>query len=136
LEIDTALSDIEDRRRYARIGVVKAIFIEIMPPKNQRHAPSTIVRCETVDVSVKGLCVLVSEPVEPGRELHIAVPEEGWVENLELTGVSRWLRDAEDSEGYWLGLELHDTDKDNMEKWFQIVNDLQAADVIAGHDRL
>jgi PilZ domain len=116
--------------------VVKAIFIEVMPPKNQRREPSTIIRCETVDVSVKGLCVLVSEPVEPGRDLNIAVPEEGWVENLELTGVSRWIKPAEDSEGHWLGLELQDTDRDSMEKWFQIVNDLQSAEVMAEYDRL
>ena len=85
---------------------------------------------------MKGLCLLVPERVEPGSQLHLAVPEEGWIENLELTGEARWLREAEDGEGYWLGLELEDTHRENMEKWFNIVTDLQGQEAINEFDRL
>lgn len=115
-----------DRRRHARIEVVRAIFIQVVPRGVAGPGESPVIRCETVDVSVQGLRVLVPEPIEPGSRLDIAVPEADWIGNLELVGEARWLQEADSGNGYWLGLELQDTDRENMEKWFKIVNTLRS----------
>ncbi|GEM_PF-2442975 len=120
---DVAL--LRERRRQERYEVVQAIFIEVVHPGNHRESDNEILRCETVDVSKQGLRIFSSEPIEPGTPLNIAVPQEGWIENLELSGESRWVTEAEGREGYWVGLELQDTSRDNMAKWFIIVSKLR-----------
>ncbi|MDZ7783680.1 MAG: PilZ domain-containing protein [Halioglobus sp.] len=119
------MSELTDRRRHARVDLVRAIFIQVVAKDGRQRADDPVIKCETVDVSVQGLRLLVPEPIEPGSRLDIAVPEEGWIENLELVGKARWIQQAATGEGYWLGLELQDTDRENMEKWFRIVNTLR-----------
>jgi len=119
------MSELTDRRRHTRIDLVRAIFIQVVANDGRQRADDAVIKCETVDVSVQGLRLLVPEPIEPGSQLDIAVPEEGWIENLELVGKARWIQKAATGEGYWLGLELQDTDRENMEKWFRIVNTLR-----------
>ena len=54
----------------------------------------------------------------------IAVPMEDWKENLELSGEAVWVRPVEQGDGYWVGLELHDSDWETMKKWFKVVHSL------------
>lgn len=113
-----------DRRRHRRFEVAKAIFIEVVNRKNQRESDNTVFRCETVDVSVSGLRVYVPLLIAQGSRLNIAVPMEGWKENLELVGKAVWVQPVETGEGCWVGLELDDTDRASMEKWFKVVHSL------------
>jgi len=78
-----------------------------------------------VDVSVAGLRIWVAESVPSGSKLNIAVPMDDWKENLELVGKVMWARPAEGQAGYWLGLELGDASREDMEKWFKVVQFLQ-----------
>ena len=114
-----------DRRRFARYDVVQAIYIEVVTPGSRRETENPIIRCETVDISMQGLRVTSPERIEPGTNLNIAVPQDGWVENLELHGVARWLGEADDGKNFWVGLELLDTSRDNMETWFKIVSKMK-----------
>lgn len=111
-----------ERRKHERIGVTQAIYLEILQRGHRRSTSNTVIKCETVDVSVQGLCIYVPNEIAPGTRLNIAVPEDGWVENLELSGEARWIRKARDGVGFWLGLELQDTSQENMEKWFKTVS--------------
>jgi len=115
-------NNVVERRKHERIGVTQAIYLEILQRGHRRSTNNTVIRCETVDVSVQGLCIYVTEEIPPGTRMNIAVPEEGWIENLELTGEARWIRKARDGKGFWLGLELQDTSQQNMEKWFKTVS--------------
>jgi len=56
-----------------------------------------------------------------GSTLNIAVPMDDWKENLELVGEAMWVKEADNKEGYWVGLELEDTSREDMEKWFKVV---------------
>ena len=114
-----------ERRRHNRYAFVEAIFIEVVTPGSRRETENPIIRCETVDISMQGLRITSPERIEPGTDLNIAVPQDGWVENLELLGVARWLGEADDGVNFWVGLELLDTSRDNMEKWFRIVSKMQ-----------
>lgn len=114
-----------ERRQHARVEVVKAIFVEILPKGIGQRGQNPVIKCETVDVSIKGLRILIPEAIPTGSRLLLAVPDEGWVENLELSGEARWLQEADNDQGYWLGLELQDTNRENMEKWYKIVQQLQ-----------
>lgn len=119
------MSELTDRRRHARVDLVRAIFIQVAAKGGRQRTDDRVIKCETVDISVQGLRLLVPEPIEPGSQLDIVVPEEGWIENLELVGEARWIQEAETRDGYWLGLELQDTDHENMKKWFKVVNTLR-----------
>lgn len=110
-----------DRRKHQRIEVVRAIFIEVVRRGNRSESANTIIRCETVDISVGGLKIHVPQPIPHGSRLNIAVPMDDWKENLELVGDAVWVQPADDGNGFWVGLELHDTDRSSMEKWFKVV---------------
>ncbi len=117
--------DFVDRRQHPRVDVVRAIFIEVV---QRGKTDNAILRCETVDISVGGLRVYVPEAIAPGSTLNVAVPLDGWKENLELVGEAKWSRPAEGREGYWVGLELKDTTRENMERWCKAVHQLSPKD--------
>jgi len=111
-----------DRRRHQRIEVVQAIFIEVVARGARSEAENAIFKCETVDISVSGLKVRVPESIAAGSSLNLAVPMDDWKENLELAGRAMWAQPVESGEGYWVGLELKDSSRENMEKWFKVVH--------------
>jgi hypothetical protein len=120
----TVALDYIDRRRHQRIEVVKAIFIEVVNRKNRRESENMIIRCETIDVSLSGLKIYVTQLIAQGSQLNIAVPMEDWKENLELVGDAVWVKPADKGQGYWVGLELRDSNRENMAKWFKVVHSL------------
>ncbi len=118
--------DYTDRRRHQRIEVVKAIFIEIVNRRSRRESENAVIRCETIDVSLSGLKIYVTQLIAQGSQLNIAVPMEDWKENLELVGEAVWVKPVERGEGYWVGLELRDSNRENMAKWFKVVHSLSS----------
>ena len=118
--------DYTDRRKHHRIEVVKAIFIEVVSRSGIGESDNTIIRCETVDVSVSGLRIYVTQAIAKGSTLNIAVPMEDWKENLELVGEAVWVKPLETGEGFWVGLELRDSNLENMRKWFKVVHSLSS----------
>ena len=116
--------DFTDRRRYERIEVVQAIFIEVVARGSRSEADNSIIRCETVDISIGGLKLLVPSQIVTGSQLNLAVPMDDWKENLELVGEAMWCRPAEGKPGYWVGLELKDSSREDMEKWCKVAHTL------------
>ena len=92
-------------------------------PDSRSEADNQILRCETLDVSVSGLRIWIPEPISEGSTLNIAAPMEDWKENLELVGKAKWVKKADkaDKPGFWVGLELMDSSRENMEKWLKVV---------------
>lgn len=119
--------DYTDRRKHQRISVVKAIFIEVVSRKSRSESDNAILRCETVDVSVNGLRIFVTQLIAQGSRLNIAVPMEDWKESLELVGEAVWVKPAEQGEGFWVGLELRDSNLEDMRKWFKVVHSLSSS---------
>jgi len=117
--------DYIDRRKHERIEVETAIYIEVVGRGNRSEADNTIIRCETVDISVGGLRIWVPEAIAEGSTLNIAVPMDDWIENLELVGKAVWIKEADNRAGYWVGLELEDASHDDMEKWCKVVYTLK-----------
>jgi len=118
--------DYTDRRKHQRIEVVKAIYIEVVSRRGRGESDNAIIRCETVDVSVSGLRIYVTQAIAKGSTLNIAVPMEDWKENLELVGEAVWVKPLETGEGFWVGLELRDSNLENMRKWFKVVHSLSS----------
>jgi len=111
-----------ERREHQRFEAVKAIYLEIVGRGRRRESQNTIIRCETVDVSVGGLKILVPQPISAGSRLNIGVPL--GKSNLELSGKAVWMKPVDDDSGFWVGLQLDDTDRDTMEQWFRVVHSL------------
>jgi hypothetical protein len=120
------MQDYSERRKHQRIKVVKALFIEVVSRKSRFESDNTILRCETVDVSVSGLRIYVTQPITKGSQLNIAVPMDDWQENLELVGEAVWVTPVENGEGFWVGLELRDSNLESMKKWFKVVHSLSS----------
>jgi hypothetical protein len=80
---------------------------------------------------VGGLRIAVPVAIAQGSILNIAVPLDDWKENLELVGEAKWVREAGDRAGYWVGLELQDSSREDMEKWFRVVQRLQTNAALA-----
>lgn len=118
-------SDNTERRKHPRINIEKAIYIEVVQRKRRSEAHNTIIRCETLDVSAGGLRIAVPIPIAQGSILNIAVPMEDWTESLELVGEAMWVTAASDKAGYWVGLALKDSSREDMEKWFRVVHNLK-----------
>lgn len=116
--------DYTDRRQHDRIDVVQAIFIEVVGRGSRRESDNPILRCETVDISVGGLKIFVPEEITAGSHLNLAVPMDDWKQNLELQGEAMWCRPAEGREGYWVGLQLWDASREEMERWCRTVHSL------------
>jgi len=117
--------DYSDRRKHERINIENVIYIEEVRPGASARSDNTVIRCETVDISVGGLKILVPEPFQQGSTLNIAVPMDDWKESLELVGKAMWVKEAENNTGYWVGLELEDSNREDMEKWFKVVQSLK-----------
>jgi len=116
-------SKTRERREHQRFAAVKAIFIEIASRRRRPESSNTILRCETVDVSVGGLKIHVPQPISPGSRLNIGVPLDG-KNNLELTGTAMWMKSVDNDSGFWVGLQLDDSDRNTMEQWFRVVHSL------------
>jgi hypothetical protein len=43
-----------------------------------------------------------------------------------LVGEAMWIKPADGVAGYWVGLELRDSNRANMEKWFRVVHSLSS----------
>ena len=114
----------QERRAYKRIDYVQPIYIEIASRKRRPESLNTILKCETVNVSVGGLKVFVPEPIPEGSRLNLAVPLENGKNNLELTGKAVWMQPSDNDDGCWVGLQLDDSDQESMEKWFRVVYSL------------
>jgi len=117
--------DQNDRRRHPRFEVEKSIYLEVVGRNSRSEADNKIFLCNTLDISVGGLRISLQEPVAEGSTVNIAVPENEWKENLELVGKVMWSKVADGKPGYWLGLELEDTSRENMERWFKVVHFLK-----------
>jgi len=111
-----------ERREHQRFEAVKAIYLEVVSRRRRPESENTILRCETVDISVGGLKILVPQPISAGSRLNIGVPL--GKSNLELTGTAVWMKPVEDDSGFWVGLQLDDSDRDTMEQWFRVVHSL------------
>jgi hypothetical protein len=118
-------SDKLDRRRHERFNVGQAIYIEVVGRGGRREADNTVIRCETLDVSVGGLRISVPIAIPQGAILNIAVPTEDWKDNLELVGKAMWVKDAGQEQGFWVGLELQDSSREDMARWFKVVQKLK-----------
>ena len=114
-----------DRRRHQRFTVGGAIYIEVVERGSRREADNTVIRCETLDVSVGGLRIAVPVSIPQGAILNIAVPTDQWKDNLELVGKAMWVKEAANEQGYWVGLELQDACREDMAKWFKVVQELK-----------
>ncbi len=75
---------------------------------------------------MSGLRIYVTQAIAKGSTLNIAVPMDDWKENLELIGEAVWVKPLETGEGFWVGLELRDSNLENMKKWFKVVHTLSS----------
>ena len=115
-----------ERRQYERFSVAKVIYVEVVRSASGKETDNPIIRCETVDISIGGLRIWVPEAIPEGSRLNLAVPMDDWKNNLELSARSVWTRPCESPPGCWVGIELEDSEREDMERWFRVVHSLRS----------
>jgi hypothetical protein len=115
-----------ERRQHERFDIAKVIYVEVVSAASRSEADNPIIRCETVDISIGGLRIWVPESIPEGSRLNLAVPMDDWKNNLELSARSVWARPCESPGGFWVGLELEDSGREDMERWFKVVHSLRS----------
>ena len=113
-----------DRRAHERFEYTQAIYIEVAGRRRRSESQNIILRCETVDISVGGLKLYIQQAIPAGSQLNLAVPLDNGKDNLELTGEAMWVKPADNNRGYWVGLQLNDSDRETMAKWCRVVHRL------------
>ena len=115
-----------DRRKHERFNIARVIYVEVVAPGQRSEAENPILSCETVDVSIGGLRIWVPESIPQGSTLNLAVPMNDWKDNLELVAKAVWTRPCDSPSGFWVGLELEDSNREDMESWFKVVHSLRS----------
>ncbi len=115
-----------DRRKHERFDFARVIYVEVVAGGGRTEADNPILRCESVDVSVGGLRIWVPESIPQGATLNLAVPMDDWKNNLELVARAVWTRPCDSPAGFWVGLELEDAEREDMERWFKVVHSLKS----------
>lgn len=118
------MQQLAEKRAHERYNLRLAIFVEVLSPGDSQ-SQNRVFRSETVDVSARGLRLWLPEAVAVGRRLHLAIPLENLRESLELEGRAVWSAEANDRPGYWVGLQLDDASREDMERWFLVVQRLR-----------
>ena len=121
-------NDYVDRRKHERVNVARAIYLEVVSYGSRSEADNLIYRCETIDVSKGGLCLLVPQHIPPGRTVNIAAPLGEGKESVELVGESIWSRPTDSGDGHWVGLQLQTDGSQDMDRWVWIVQRLKRSE--------
>ncbi len=119
--------EFHDRRKHERFKIARVIYVEVVRARSGTEADNPILRCETADVSIGGLRIWVPESIPQGSMLNLAVPMDDWKNNLELVATAVWTRPCESPAGFWVGLELEDSGREDMERWFKAVHSMKSS---------
>jgi hypothetical protein len=107
-----------DKRRYFRLPLASTVFIEIESPPPGAVGPGKIVRCHTLEVSQRGLRVVLDERVTVGAILQVGVDIPGHTDPFYLVGQVRWRMRAKDLPGAWIaGFEILEAEGSDTAQW-------------------
>lgn len=105
----------DDKRMHYRFGGNESFFIEYYNDGNK--TPVKMLLCHSVDLSANGLKVRVNKNLPINAIYAISVETDALEAPLSLAGQIRWQSPIDDSEEFFYGIELLESDDTDIAKW-------------------
>ncbi len=105
----------EEKRGEARLNTAAALFIEVESAEPGQVGGGRVIVCEAVDLSANGIQCLISEALQPGAILQMALVLPEFKDSFKLTGEVMWVRNEKN--GYATGLRFFDSDGTEIVNW-------------------
>ena len=121
----------ELEREHNRLPLESRVYIELEAPAAGSGRDSTIVVCQTLDVSARGLQLALAEELTEGAFLQIGVDvaRDSDEATLYLVGQVCWCRPSESGDMPWLaGFALLPAGESDLEQWEALINARQLED--------
>lgn len=106
-----------NNRQELRLHKDETIFIEVHSAYPGDISNCKLVICNSVDVSANGLKAQVDEKLPINAIYQLCVELRDSEEKMFLAGQIKWVVDAEDGEGYAIGVSIFESDDTDIEKW-------------------
>jgi len=112
-----------DERAHIRIESQFTIFIEILASSVDNSSPGNVIICNSLDLSAKGLQVVVDESIEIETILRICLDIKDRAP-IFVVGEVKWQRPGTDTDGMRVGFELFESEDTDIDAWEQAISDL------------
>lgn len=114
-------------RQELRLSSNETIFIEVHSASPDSLENSRLLICNSIDLSANGIRALIDEKLPLHAIYPLCVEIHATGERLVLAVQVKWLTDAEDGNGYYIGLAIFESDDTDIERWkTHIANELLA----------
>lgn len=110
---------VDERRTTERFLRKESVSIQILLPDADGACSAKVVASESIDISGRGLRLLLPVPLESGRIYDICVELKDDPRRFLLTGETRWCRYSDDRQGHEVGIEVLDGEGTDSVAWFR-----------------
>ena len=110
-----------DRRSVRRWLRSESVSVQVLLPCDDGSCPAQVVDTRTVDVSARGMRLLVGEALEAGRIFDFCVELGDHPRRFLLTGETRWCRRQADQPRYELGIEIREGEGTDYLAWAEMI---------------
>lgn len=104
-------------RQEPRLRRNETIFIEVHTAYPASPHNTRLVICNSLDLSANGIRAEIDEKLPVNAIYQLAVDLHESNERLHLVGQVKWLSDADDGQGYYVGLSFFESDDTDIERW-------------------
>ena len=110
-----------ERRRDPRLCRTERLFVQVAGCSETPDRARATLRAATADISASGLRILVNEEVPVGCSLELWVKVESRPGTFLLKGEVRWIRPAEASGAYVVGVALDPGNTRDSKRWQELL---------------
>ncbi|NRB42778.1 MAG: PilZ domain-containing protein [Pseudomonadales bacterium] len=114
----------ENLRQETRLPRSETLFIEVRSGYQER---SQILLCSSADVSANGVSAHIDDALPLDAIYQLCVQLQDAQERLYLAVQVKWLRPDEAGAGFYVGLEVLESDGTDVDKWKLHIADLLQA---------
>ena len=113
-------------RQELRLDRNETIYIEVHTAYPASPENTRLLICNSLDLSANGIRAQIDEKLPTNAIYQLAVELHKTGERLHLVGQVKWLSDADDGEGFYIGLSFFESDDTDIERWkTYIANELE-----------
>lgn len=113
----------DNSRQETRLPQAQTIFIEVRSSYPGDSGGCRLLVCNSVDVSANGIRARIDDGLPIGAIYPLCVEIHEPAERLFLVAEVKWIRPAEDDDGYYVGLAVFESDDTDIERWKRHIAD-------------
>ncbi len=109
----------DERRATERFLRKESVSIQILLPDTNGTCCAEVVASETIDISGRGMRLLLPTPLEADRIYDICIELEDDPRRFLLTGETRWCRYNGERQGHEVGIAILDGEGTDAVAWYR-----------------